>query len=436
MPHTPSGSAPPDSAADAAVPDAADSAAHAAALDADDPLAAFRDRVVVADPDLLYLDGNSLGRLPRATSERLRRVVDEEWGARLVRGWQGWVDLPRQVGDLLGRELLGVDDGQVLVCDSTTVNLYKLAHAAVTARPGRRVVVTDDDNFPTDRYVLGRLAEDLGLQLRVVHSDLDEGVDACAVTAALDGDVALLSLSHTAYRSGALTPTVELDEAAHAVGALTLWDLSHSAGAVPCDLSASDLAVGCSYKYLNAGPGAPAWLYVRRGLADGLRTPVAGWFGQADQFAMDAPYRPRPGVGRFLTGTPSVLGLACVEEGVRLLAEAGPGRLRAKGVALTDYVVQLSDAWLAPHGVRLASPRQASRRGSHVTLHHPRAWQLAQALLARGVVPDYREPQRLRLGPAPLYTSFTEVRRALLVLRSVLEEGAHLGFPERAAGVT
>jgi kynureninase len=409
--------------------------ARAEQLDAADPLAGWRDRFVVGDPGLIYLDGNSLGRLPKATQARLSQLVDVEWGEHLIRGWHDWVDLPERVGDALGSALLGVAAGQVLVCDNTTVNLYKLALAAAKARPGRRVIVTDDDNFPTDRYVLAQLAAQQDLELRVIATPIDEGVQLDAVRAAVDHDVALVSFSHTAYRSGALAPMATIDELAHSVGALTLWDLSHSVGAVPVDLSRSDLAVGCSYKYVNGGPGAPAWLYVRRDLQTYLGNPIAGWFSQRDQFAMGPEYSPRQDVGRFLTGTPPVLGLVCVEEGVRVLAEAGLDRLRAKGIALTEFVIEVADAWLSEYGVRIATPRDPERRGSHVVLEHPQAWQLAQALTAAGVIPDYREPNRLRLGPAPVYTRFIDVHDGLSRLRTILRESSHTSFPAKAASV-
>ncbi|MDQ1688044.1 MAG: kynureninase [Frankiaceae bacterium] len=409
--------------------------ARAEELDAADPLRELRDQFVIADPGLIYLDGNSLGRLPKASQDRLSALVDVEWGQQLIRGWHDWIDLPERVGDALGTALLGVAAGQVLVCDNTTVNLYKLALAATQARPGRTVIVTDDDNFPTDRYVLSQLATQQGLEVRTVATPMDDGVQLDAVKRALDQDVALVSFSHTAYRSGALAPMSAIDEAAHSVGALTLWDLSHSVGAVPVDLSRSDLAVGCSYKYLNGGPGAPAWLYVRRDLQTYLGNPIAGWFSQRDQFAMGEEYSPRQDVGRFLTGTPPILGLVCVEEGVRVLAEAGLERLRAKGVALTEFLIELADAWLVEYGVRVATPRDPDRRGSHIVLEHPQAWQLAQALIAAGVIPDYREPNRLRLGPAPAYTRFADVCEGLDRLRTILRTESHTTLPARPTSV-
>ena len=411
---------------------------YAESLDAADPLAGFRDRFVREDPSLIYLDGNSLGPLPRATRARIAEVVADEWGAGLVRSWHRWIDLPGQVGDLLGEHLIGAAPGQVAVCDSTTVNLYKLACAALDARPGRSVVVTDDDNFPTDRYVLQGIAAQRGVELRMIGTDLDQGLAAGAVRAAVDERTALVSLSHVAYRSGALADMAAITAIAHQAGALALWDLCHSAGAVPVELDASgaDLAVGCTYKYLNAGPGAPAFLYVRRELQQALRQPVWGWFGQRDQFDMGRAYQPAPGIGQFLTGTPQIIGTVAVQEGARLLAEAGIGRLRAKAVALTGYLIGLADAWLAPRGVTVASPRQAERRGAHVTLAHPEAWRISQALIREGVIGDYRTPDRLRLGPVPAYTRFTDVWDALDILRQIMIGQTYRNVPAARSVVT
>jgi kynureninase len=415
------------------------SRSRAEALDDLDPLAEFRNHFVVPDSDLIYLDGNSLGRLPATAAQRIGAAITNEWGRGLIRSWSEWVDLPRRVGDAIAAGVLEARPGEVLVGDSTTVNLYKLAAAALDARPGRRVIVTDDDNFPTDLYVFQGLAKARGLELRVVHTDIDAGADLATLAAALDEDVALLSLSHVAYRSGALLDMPAVTAAAHAVGALMLWDLSHSAGSVPVPLESSgaDLAVGCTYKYLNGGPGAPAFLYVRTELQSQLQQPIWGWFGQQDQFAMGGEYVPQPNIERFGVGTPPVLGLYGVKEGVRLLAEAGVGRFRGKGVALTSYLVELADAWLTPLGFRLASPRDAAQRGSHVSLYHPQAWQVCQALIERGrVIPDFRTPDRLRLGLAALTTSFTDVWDAADRLRTLVEAGEHLAYPAERARVT
>jgi kynureninase len=411
---------------------------HAHELDAADELAGFRERFVVTDPSLVYLDGNSLGRLPKATRERLRRAVDEEWGGELIRGWDRWIGLAAEVGDLIGTAVLEAAPGEVVLSDSTSVNLYKLAVAAGDARPGRRVVVTDDDNFPTDQYVLQGVAAARDMRLRVVPTDLDAGVSLARVSAALDDDVALVSLSHVAYRSGGVADLAGITAAAHDAGALVLWDLSHSVGAVRVPLRSAgvDLAVGCTYKHLNGGPGAPAFLYVRRELQEALRQPIWGWFGQRDQFAMGGTYDPVESVERFLVGTPPVLGAYAVREGARLVAEAGIDRVEAKARALGAYAIALHDAWLVPHGFALASPRDDDRRGAHVTLHHPAAWQLSQALRAAKVIPDFRTPQRLRLGLAPLYTRFVDVFAGVDRLRAVMESGAWQAYPAIRTRVT
>ncbi|HST65625.1 MAG TPA: aminotransferase class V-fold PLP-dependent enzyme, partial [Mycobacteriales bacterium] len=334
--------------------------------------------------------------------------------------------------------LLGARPGEVVVSDSTTVNLYKLAAAAVAARPGRTTVLSSADEFPTDRYVLQGLCASAGLTLRDIPSHVDSGVPVSAVRSALDSSVALVVLSHVAYRSGALLDLPAITAAAHEAGALVLWDLSHSGGSVPVGLAdaGADLAVGCTYKYLNGGPGAPAYLYVRSELQESLRQPIQGWFGSADQFAMGAAYEPAPGIDRFLVGTPPVLSLVAAEEGARVSASAGIERLRAKGQAMSSYLITLAADWLYPLGFRLASPADPELRGSHVSLEHPQAWQICQALLDRGVVPDYRTPDRLRLGPAPLTTRFTEVYDALSVIRTVVTAGDHLRYPAGRARVT
>jgi kynureninase len=393
--------------------------AKATGLDAADPLAAFADRFAVDDPALIYVDGNSLGRLPRATRDRLRRVVDEEWGGELVRAWEHWVDLPTQVGDALADAVLGARRGEVVVSDSTTVNFYKLAEAALRARPGRTAIVTDRDNFPTDRYVLEGLAAAHGVELRWLTADPIDGPRPADVARLLDTDVALVALSHVNYRSAAIADMATITSLAHDAGSLTLWDLSHSAGALPVELEASgaDLAVGCTYKYLNGGPGAPAFLYVRTGLQGELRNPIQGWFGRRDQFAMGQGYEPVPGIGSWLTGTPAILGLAAAEEGVRLVAEAGISAIRAKAIALTEYAIALHDAWLAPLGFELGSPRDAARRGAHVAVRRADAKLLCHELIRAGVIPDFREPDSIRLGLAPMTTSFADVRTAIDRLR-------------------
>jgi kynureninase len=412
--------------------------AHAQKLDRDDPLAGFRARFLHADDETVYFDGNSLGRLPLATRDRLREVVDREWGVDLVRGWARWIDLARLVGDTLATGVLGVDPGEVVLADSTSVNLYKLAAAALDARPGRRAIVVEADNFPTDLYVLQGLAAARGLELRMVPVDINGGLTVADLDDAMDDDVALLCASHIAYRSGARTDLRAITARAHDAGALTLWDLSHAAGSVPTPLreAGADLAVGCTYKYLNAGPGSPAFLYVRSGLQHELRQPIWGWFGQQDQFDMSDTYTPVASVDRFAVGTPPVLGGYAALEGARITAEAGIEAIAAKGAALTGYAIDLADEWLAPLGFEVATPRDPGRRGAHVTLHHPDAWQLTQALLAAKVIPDFRTPDRVRLGLAPLYTRFADVHEGLRRLRQIAGSRSYEQFPRTRSRVT
>jgi kynureninase len=411
---------------------------HAERLDAADPLAGFRDRFVVGDPDLIYVDGNSLGRLPRETPERLAARMGE-WGSRLVRAWPDWIDLPAEIGDVLA-PLLGARPGEVLMSDSTTVNLYKLAAAALDARPGRRAIVTDAANFPTDRYVLEGIAAREGAELRLLEIDEVEGPAVGDVErACVAGDVALVSLQHVSYRSAAIADLKAITAAAHEAGALVLWDLSHSAGAVPVRLAAAnaDLAVGCTYKYLNGGPGTVAYLYVREDLQEELRSPIWGWFGRRDQFLMGPGYEPVAGIGRFQAGTPPVLDLAAAELGIRLAAEAGADALRAKSSALTELAVELHDAWLAPLGFRLGSPRDPGRRGGHVSVRHDEAWPICRALVERAkVVSDFRGPDSVRIGLPPLYTRFVDAWDALDRLRRLVEAGAHRGVDASPARVT
>ncbi len=411
---------------------------YAEALDSADQLASFRDRFVQQDRDLIYLNGNSLGPLPVRTQARIAEVVDQDWGVGLVRSWDKWIRLPTEAGDMLAEHLVGAAAGQVLVCDSVTVNLYKLASAVLGATPGRDVIITDDDNFPTDRYVLEGIAAQREHELRLIHTDLHAGVSEEALVDALDERTALVCLSHVAYRSGALADMARLTDLIHASGALALWDLSHSVGAVPVELDATgaDLAVGCTYKYVNAGPGAPGFLYVRESLQPRLRQPIWGWFSQRDQFAMGPRYDPAPGIDAFLTGTPNIIGSVAVEEGARLLGEAGIGQLRAKSIELTTYLIALADEWLVPLGFTLASPREATRRGAHVTFRHDDAWQISQALIRDGVIGDFRSPDCLRLGPVPLYTSFAAIWSAMDRLRDIAATKSYADIPLEQSTVT
>jgi kynureninase len=399
--------------------------ARAEALDAADPLAHLRERFLTPDGfDVVsYLDGNSLGRPLRATAQLLDEFVREQWAGRLIRGWtDGWLEWPLQLGDRLGAVALGAAAGQVVVADSTTVLLYKLSRAAVDARPGRRKVVLDTDNFPTDRYVLEGIAAERGLTLVWIETDPLTGVTPDQVREVVDEDTALVLFSHVAYRSGWLADAAEINRIAHAVGALTLWDLSHSVGSVPVRLDdwGVDLAVGCTYKYLNGGPGAPAFGYLRRELQGELRQPIQGWMGHRAAFEMGPGHEPAEGIRALLSGTPPILAMVPLQANLDMLAEAGISAVRAKSIELTSYAVELADRWLAPLGVEVVSPRAAAHRGGHVTLRREGFEQLLQGLWEKGVIPDYRRPDGIRIGPAPLSTSFVEVYRGLSVLRSLL----------------
>jgi kynureninase len=383
----------------------------AAVLDAEDPLRGFRERFVI-DPDVVYLDGNSLGCLPSATGERLERLVTQ-WGARGVRGWdEGWLDLPLEVGDRLGAAALGAAPGQVVIGDSTTVCFYKLVCAALDARPGRSEIVTDLDNFPTDRYVLEGVARARGLELVWLDGEPE------SVTSLIGPRTALVTFSHVSYRSAHVADMAAVNAVVRDAGALMLWDLSHSAGSVPLSLDGDhvELAVGCTYKYLNGGPGAPAYMYVRRDLQDELSQPIWGWLGRRDPFEMAPGYEAASGMRGFLSGTPPVLALAAVDEGVRMVAEAGIDAIRAKGITLTELAIGLADE----SGIRVASPRDPARRGAHVALAHPEARALCAGLIERRVIPDFRRPDVIRFGFSPLTTRFVDVWDGVNALAQLL----------------
>lgn len=402
---------------------------HARARDAADPLAAFRDAFVIDDPDTIYMDGNSLGRLPKRTIARLNEAVQNEWGKRLVRGWgEGWMDAPTRIGGKIAG-LVGAQGDEVLVADSTSVNFYKLVHAALDLRPARRQIVTETVNFPTDAYILQGIAQ--ARNKKITYIDTSDGItiptDAIVDAIAADG-CALVTLTHTAFKSGAVHDMRAITDAAHKAGALVLWDLSHSVGSIPIHLNDcnADLAVGCTYKYLNGGPGAPAFLYVRRDLQAQLRNPIQGWFGQRDQFAMGFDYAPAPGMTRFNVGTPPMLSMLAVETGVDLVLEAGIERLREKSVAQTEFLITLWEEYLAPFGVTLNSPSDPNQRGSHISLGHPDALRIDRALIEEmNVIPDFRYPDNIRFGVAPLYTRFVDVYYAMERMHRVLSERLH-----------
>ena len=407
----------------------------ALALDAADPLVSFRKRFVIADA-LLYQDGNSLGRLPVEAAEEIFRTVEQEWGIGLVRSWHDWVNLPATVGDSLA-PLVGAGSGEMLITDQTSLNLFKLA-AAAQNHTGRPDIVSDASNFPSDLYVLEGVAAARDGRLRVVASHPTDGPSPDDIAEALDDGVGLGGLSHVGYRSGAIADLDAITAVAHDHGALMLWNLAHSVGVVPVDLEAAgtDLAVGCTYKYLNGGPGAPGFLYVRSGLQGLLQQPIHGWFGHVDQFAFEADYQPAADIRRFSVGTPPVVSLRGAEVGIRIASEAGIEAIRAKSVALTNLLITRYDELLAPLGFDLASPRDSTRRGGHIAVTHGSAWQITQALHARDVVPDFRAPDVIRFGPAPLYTRFVDVWDVIEVLAEITRSGTYREYPTRRDSVS
>ncbi len=415
--------------------------AFARQMDVEDELASFRERFVLAEPDLIYLDGNSLGRLSLQTAERLRTVVEREWGRDLIRGWNaGWYEAPKRVGEKIAA-LVGAGPGQVVVGDSTSVNLFKLVMAALEIRPGRERIVSDVLNFPSDLYVLQGCIRLLGDQhdLHLVPSTDGIAMDQQDLLRAIDERTALVTLSNVAFKSGFLHDVEAVTRRAHEVGALVLWDLSHSVGAVPMDLDVweVDLAVGCTYKYLNGGPGAPAFLYVRRELQRDVLSPIWGWFGQQSPFDFELDYQPMEGVARFLVGTPPILSLLALESALDLVAGAGVGRIRHKSVRLTSYLVNLVDTVLAPLGFTLGSPRDPAQRGSHVSVRHPEGYRINRALIEEmQVLPDFREPDNIRLGLAPLYISFADVWEAVDRMRRAVTEGRYWRYPAERLPVT
>ena len=396
---------------------------RATQLDADDPLGAFRARFVEAPGVIAYLDGNSLGRPLATTPDRLASFARTRWGGRLIRGWdEGWMEEPERLGDELGRVVLGAGPGQTVVGDSTSVLLYKAIRAAVALDPSRTEIVFAAGDFPTDRFVLQGIAAELGLALVPLVAAHDGGVDADQVGTAVGPRTAAVVLSHVAYRSAYTTDVAAATAAAHAAGAVTVWDLSHSVGVVPLHLDAweVDLAVGCTYKYLNGGPGAPAFVYASRALLPRLRQPIQGWMGADLPFAMGEAYSPDPGIRRFLSGTPSIVAMQPIADVLALLDEVGIEAVRAKSERLTAYTVERYDAELAPLGVRLASPREPELRGSHITLDHASFESMLPALHARGVIPDFRRPDGLRIGLSPLSTSFSELEAGIVAIRDEL----------------
>lgn len=398
---------------------------RAAHLDASDPLARCRELFIGTDTDLSYLDGNSLGRPLKRTVSDISAFIQDGWGGRLIRGWdEEWLELPQAIGDQLGRVVLGAAPGQTVIADSTTVVLYKLIRAALAAvtDPARTEIVLDTENFPTDRYLVEGIAREEGLTLRWIDADPAAGVTPEQVREATAPSTAVVLLSHVAYRSGFLADLPAITAVAHSAGALVVWDLCHSAGSVEIGLDAADVdfAAGCTYKYLNGGPGSPAFAYVNSRHLPALRQPIWGWMGRKDAFEMAAGYEPAAGIRGFLSGTPAIFGMLAMRGTLDLIEETGMAAVRAKSLDLTAYAVDLFEAWLKPLGVQFSSPRDPERRGSHITLDHPAFRNVTAALWEQDVIPDFRAPQGIRIGLSPLSTSFAELYRGMAAVRDLL----------------
>ena len=386
-------------------------------LDRKDPLREFKNKFVITDPDTCYLDGNSLGRLPHSTVEAITSFLTQEWGREVVDGWNHWIDEAQSTGDLIGRSALGAGLGQVLACDTTSVNFYQLALAAIKARPGRKTVITDAANFPTDRYILQGIANDLGLRLVLIDNEdpqisEHEYISPDLLEKYLSDDVALVTLEVVQYRAGARHDVRRITELVKSYGAFMLWDAAHAIGSVQLnfDRDGVDLAVGCTYKYGNAGPGAPAWLYVAKRIQEELRVPIQGWFAQRDQFAMGPEFEKEQSIRGFQIASPSLMGLRCINSSFAMIESAGIARIEEKCAIGTSMMIELFDEWLAPLGFSLNTPRDPMRRGGHISLIHPEAERIAVALRKfANVIPDYRVPNAIRLAISPLATSYTEV---------------------------
>ena len=394
---------------------------------------------MVADPDVIYLDGNSLGRLPATTPAHLERVIREEWGEDLIRSWPGrWWEQSERIGDAIA-EIAGAGAGNVILSDSTSTSLFKLAFAALQARPGRTTILTDDLNFPSDNYLLQSVADLLGRRVTVIRSTDGIHGPVTEIEAALDDDVALVSLSHVSFKSGYMYDMERVTRAAHAAGALVLWDVSHSVGVVPLRLLDDhvDLAVGCTYKYLNGGPGSPAFLFAHPSLVNDLTNPIPGWWAHREPFAFDLEFAPESGIRRLLTGTMPILSLSALEPALPIVLDAGIDTIRAKSVALTEYFVELVDARLTDLGFTLTTPHDPGRRGSHIAVRHDDGWRITRAMIEHGrVIPDFRDPDNIRFGLVPLYTTFTELEIAVGRICDLVARGAHLRYANTRTVVT
>ena len=412
----------------------------AEALDAKDPLAKYRDEFMIVDPALCYLDGNSLGRMPSETLKVVERYLSTEWAKNLVTGWSEWIDEAQSVGDLVGRASLGAAAGQMLCVDTTSVNFYQLCSAAVDSRPGLRTVITDTANFPTDRYILEGICKQRDLKLVVIDDDDgEEYISPEMLSAVLNDDVALVSLSVIQYRSGVLHDVAKLTQLARDAGALFVWDASHAVGVVPMqyDRDKVDLAVGCTYKYGNSGPGSPAWLYVSQRMQSELQVPIQGWFAQDDQFAMGQGFDRTTGMRGFQIASPSIIGMRCVTTAFEMIERAGLSAIAQKAAQGTELMLALHDAWLEPLGFSVVTPRDSKRRGGHISVRHPDAQKISEAIRIFGnVIGDFRQPDCIRLAISPLATSYVEIFDGFERIRDVVASKKYLEVGEASTRVT
>ena len=417
---------------------------YALELDAQDPLAKYKELFFVENPDLCYLDGNSLGRLPKRTIAVVNEYLTSGWGPRLVNGWADWIDEAEITGDLIGRAALGAAPGQVLACDTTSVNFYQLVGAALAARPGRKTIITDKGNFPTDRYILQGLAKVHNLTLIEIDNESEGATDFERITPELlepymSDDVAFITFEVIQYRSGARNDIKVLTDLARSYGALSIWDASHAVGALDLDLdlNGADLVVGCTYKYGNSGPGSPAWLYISHSLQNELSVPIQGWFSQRNQFAMGEYFDKNDGMRGFQIASPSIIGLRCVNTAFEMIEEAGIGTIEQKCAKGTEMMIALYDAWLADLGFSLKTSRSAKERGGHISLVHPEAKRISIALRQfANVIPDYREPNSIRVAISPLATSYVEVWDGFSRLRELTASGKYEEISETDVKVT
>ena len=413
---------------------------HAEELDAKDPLVAFRNEFVIEDQTLSYLDGNSLGRMPVETIKVVDKYLRNEWGSKLVTGWSGWIDEAQSVGDLIGRATLGASSGQTLCVDTTSVNFYQLCSAAVAARPNRKTIVSDTANFPTDRYILEGICKQHGLKLVLIDDDSgEEFVSPEMLKKVLNDDVALVTLSVIQYRSGVLHDVPKLTQLARDAGALFVWDASHAGGVVPMqyDKDKVDLAVGCTYKYCNSGPGSPAWLYVSHAMQNELQVPIQGWFAQRDQFAMGQGFDRVEGMRGFQIASPSIIGMRCVQTSLSMIERAGLEEIAKKAAIGTNLMIELHDAWLAPLGFSVVTPRDSRRRGGHISVRHEHAYKISEAMRVFGnVIGDFRQPDCIRLAISPLATSYVEVFDGFARIRDLVTTKKYLEVEESSSRVT